>query len=173
MLSSAFWYAHGHCNAFMCKYNLGGACKQPWLWPPHTDSSVGRGSDSWSQGCWFYSHPGRSVVSLSKMLYPHCLILVKPRKAVPKWLKNCWLKQTIKQKHSFGLEKVSRAYLCLLLIKRSIFSHLQKNLHLLGLYASNTPIPLDGVSAMVRNFGQNDTKRDRNAKSAAETPRAQ
>ena len=38
---------------------------------------------------------------------------------------------------------------------------------------SNTPIPLDGVSATIRNFGQNDTKRGRNAKSAAETPRAQ
>ena len=37
----------------------------------------------------------------------------------------------------------------------------------------NTPIPLDGVSAMFRNFGQNDTKRGRNAKSAAETPKAQ
>ena len=36
-----------------------------------------------------------------------------------------------------------------------------------------TPIPLDGVSAMFRNFGQNDTKRGRNAKKAAETPRAQ
>ena len=35
-----------------------------------------------------------------------------------------------------------------------------------------TPIPLDGVSATTRNFGQNDTKRGRNAKSAAETPRA-
>ena len=34
----------------------------------------------------------------------------------------------------------------------------------------NTPIPLDGVSATFRNFGQNDTKRGRNAKSAAETP---
>ena len=33
-----------------------------------------------------------------------------------------------------------------------------------------TPIPLDGVSATIRNFGQNDTKRGRNAKSAAETP---
>ena len=37
----------------------------------------------------------------------------------------------------------------------------------------NTPIPLDGVSATIRNFGQNDTKRGRNAKSAAETPIAQ
>ena len=37
----------------------------------------------------------------------------------------------------------------------------------------NTPIPLDGVSATFQNFGQNDTKRGRNAKSAAETPRAQ
>ena len=36
-----------------------------------------------------------------------------------------------------------------------------------------TPIPLEGVSATFRNFGQNDTKRGRNAKSAAETPRAQ
>ena len=36
-----------------------------------------------------------------------------------------------------------------------------------------TPIPLDGVSATFRNFGQNDTKRGRNAKSVAETPRAQ
>ena len=36
-----------------------------------------------------------------------------------------------------------------------------------------TPIPLDGVSAMFRNFGQNDTKRGRNAKSAAETSTAQ
>ena len=34
----------------------------------------------------------------------------------------------------------------------------------------NTPIPLDGVSATFRNFGQNNTKRGRNAKSAAETP---
>ena len=41
------------------------------------------------------------------------------------------------------------------------------------LYVANTPIPLDGVSATIRNFSQNDTKRDRNAKSAAETPRAQ
>ena len=39
--------------------------------------------------------------------------------------------------------------------------------------ADHTPIPLDGVSATFRNFGQNDTKRGRNAKSAAETPRAQ
>ena len=37
----------------------------------------------------------------------------------------------------------------------------------------NTPIPLDGVSATFRNYGQNDTKRGRNAKSAAKTPRAQ
>ena len=27
-----------------------------------------------------YPHPGRSVVSLSKTLHPHCLVLVKPRK---------------------------------------------------------------------------------------------
>ena len=40
-------------------------------------------------------------------------------------------------------------------------------------FHSYTPIPLDGVSATFRNFGQNDTKRGRNAKSAAETPRAQ
>ena len=38
---------------------------------------------------------------------------------------------------------------------------------------TNTPIPLDGVSATIGNFGQNDTKRGRNAKSVAETPRAQ
>ena len=38
---------------------------------------------------------------------------------------------------------------------------------------SNTPIPLDGVSATIRIFGQNDTKRGRNAKSVAETQRAQ
>ena len=38
---------------------------------------------------------------------------------------------------------------------------------------SYTSIPVDGVFATFRNFGQNDTKRDRNAKSAAETPRAQ
>ena len=37
----------------------------------------------------------------------------------------------------------------------------------------NTTIPLDGVSATFRIFGQNDTKRGRNAKSVAETPRAQ
>ena len=36
---------------------------------------------------------------------------------------------------------------------------------------NNTPIPLDGVSATFRNFGQNDTKRGRNAKSAVETYR--
>ena len=39
--------------------------------------------------------------------------------------------------------------------------------------AYNTPIPLDGVFATFRNFGQNDTKRGRNAKSVAETSRAQ
>ena len=43
----------------------------------------------------------------------------------------------------------------------------------LGWHPSYTPIPLDGVSATIRNFGQNDTKRGRNAKSVAETPRAQ
>ena len=35
------------------------------------------------------------------------------------------------------------------------------------IFVSNTPIPLDGVFATFRNFGQNDTKRGRNAKSAA------
>ena len=36
-----------------------------------------------------------------------------------------------------------------------------------------TPIPLDSVSATFQNFGQNDTKRGRNAKSATETAIAQ
>ena len=31
-----------------------------------------------------------------------------------------------------------------------------------------TPIPLDGDSATIRNFGQNDTNRNRNGKSAVE-----
>ena len=48
-----------------------------------------------------------------------------------------------------------------------------KLLKLICLLFCNTPIPLDGVSATIRDFGQNDTKRGRNAKSAAETPRAQ
>ena len=31
-----------------------------------------------------------------------------------------------------------------------------------------TPIPLEGDSATIRNFGQNDTNRNRNGKSAVE-----
>ena len=34
-----------------------------------------------------------------------------------------------------------------------------------------TPIPLDGDSTTIRNFGQNDTNRSRNGKSAVEVPR--
>ena len=45
-----------------------------------TDSSVGRASDSRSQGRGFNHHLGPVVVSLSKTLHPHCLLLVKPRK---------------------------------------------------------------------------------------------
>ena len=37
--------------------------------------------------------------------------------------------------------------------------HLQKGV-------SKTPIPLDGDSATIRNFGQNDTNRNRKGKSA-------
>ena len=37
---------------------------------------------------------------------------------------------------------------------------------------ANTPIPLDGNSATIRNFGQNDTNRSRNGKSALEAPRS-
>ena len=37
-------------------------------------------------------------------------------------------------------------------------------------YSSKTPIPLDGDSATIRNFGQNDTNRNRNGKSAVEAP---
>ena len=44
-----------------------------------TDSSVGRASDSFSQGRGLDPHPGRGVVSLSKILRPHCLVLVKSR----------------------------------------------------------------------------------------------
>ena len=38
---------------------------------------------------------------------------------------------------------------------------------------SLTPIPLDGDSATIRNFGQNDTNRSRNGKSVVEAPRSQ
>ena len=51
--------------------------------------------------------------------------------------------------------------------------HLNVKTNLTIIAIRNTPIPLGGVSAMFPNFGQNDTKRGRNAKSAAETPRAQ
>ena len=34
------------------------------------------------------------------------------------------------------------------------------------------PIPLDGDSATIRNFGQNDTNRSRNGKNAVEAPRS-
>ena len=34
---------------------------------------------------------------------------------------------------------------------------------------SKTPIPLDGDSATIRNFGQNDADRSRNGKSVLET----
>ena len=33
-----------------------------------------------SQGRGFEFHQGRGVVSLSKKLHPHCLVLVKPKK---------------------------------------------------------------------------------------------
>ena len=36
---------------------------------------------------------------------------------------------------------------------------------------SRTPIPLDGDSATIPNFGQNDTNRSRNDKSAVEVSR--
>ena len=39
--------------------------------------------------------------------------------------------------------------------------HMQKGV-------SKTPIPLDGDSATIRNFGQNDTNRNRNGKSAVQ-----
>ena len=45
-----------------------------------TDSSVGRASDSRSQGHGFDPHPWCGVVSLSKTHHPDCLVLVKPRK---------------------------------------------------------------------------------------------
>ena len=45
-----------------------------------TDSSVGRALDSLSQGHKFDPQSGRCVVSFSKTLHPHCLVLVKPRK---------------------------------------------------------------------------------------------
>ena len=45
-----------------------------------TDSSVGRASDSWSQGRRFDPHPWCGVVFLSKTLYHHCLVLIKIRK---------------------------------------------------------------------------------------------
>ena len=44
------------------------------------DSSVGRASDSWSQGRGFDPHSRHGVLSLSKTLHPHCLVLIKPRK---------------------------------------------------------------------------------------------
>ena len=37
-------------------------------------------------------------------------------------------------------------------------------------YHPKPPIPLDGDSATIRNFGQNDTNRSRNGKSAVEAP---
>ena len=48
-----------------------------------TDSSVGRASDSWSQGRRFDPHPGWGVVSLIKPLHPHCLVLVNPMARKP------------------------------------------------------------------------------------------
>ena len=36
----------------------------------------------------------------------------------------------------------------------------------------NPPIPLDGDSAMIRNFGQNDTNHSRNGKSTVDVPRS-
>ena len=39
----------------------------------------------------------------------------------------------------------------------------------LSTYTAETPFPLDGDSAAIRNFGQNDTNRSRNGKSAAES----
>ena len=44
-----------------------------------THSSVGKASDSWSQGCGFDPKSGHVVVSLSKTLHSHCLVLVKPK----------------------------------------------------------------------------------------------
>ena len=43
-----------------------------------------------------------------------------------------------------------------------------KNGHLYPVNLDPPPIPLDGDSATIRNFGQNDTKRSRNDKSAVE-----
>ena len=45
-----------------------------------TDRSVGRASDSLSQGRGFDPQLGRGVVSLSKTLHPHCIVLIKLRK---------------------------------------------------------------------------------------------
>ena len=45
-----------------------------------TDISVGRVPDSWSQGQGFESRQGCGVVSFSKTIHLHCLVLVQPRK---------------------------------------------------------------------------------------------
>ena len=39
-------------------------------------------------------------------------------------------------------------------------------------FVDKTPIPLDGDSATIQNFGQNDTNRNRNGKRAEEAPRS-
>ena len=39
-------------------------------------------------------------------------------------------------------------------------------------FVDKTPIPLDGDSATIQNFGQNDTNRNRNGMRAEEAPRS-
>ena len=40
--------------------------------------------------------------------------------------------------------------------------------HLYLVFAAYTPIPLDGASATIRNFGKNDANRSRNGKGVVE-----
>ena len=45
-------------------------------------------------------------------------------------------------------------------------------IHVLSEMVLKTPIRLVGDSATIRNYGQNDTNRNRNGKSAVEAPRS-
>ena len=66
--------------SFQCRYNVTGVVSSN-LKGGSTDKSVERVSNSWSQGRGFDPILEHGVVSLSKTLHSHCLVLVKPRKS--------------------------------------------------------------------------------------------
>ena len=100
------------------------------------------------RGRGFEPHQRHCVVSLSKNINPS-LVLVQPRKTHP------FITVRLLMGRKESNQTKQNLVLATSLMWHVSFKH---------------PIPLDGDSATIRKFGQNDTNRSRNGKSAVEAP---